>query len=103
LYVTDNCLYITDFKPTKEEIFRSIPQIAAYGKMFMNKLDPSYFDVKCISLNHEIAVEFYPSVLENEIMVFIYKINKLSISKALPTLKTKDNLLDLYDELKKFL
>jgi hypothetical protein len=36
-------------------------------------------------------------------MLFVDKIKKLRISKGLPTLKKKDILLDLYDELKKFL
>jgi hypothetical protein len=102
LYVRGKYLYICDFKRTKEEIFRSLPQIAAYGKMILDKLKDKNLIIKCISFNHQIAVQFDPVVMGNEVMKFVENINNLRYSKSLKPLKTKDNKLDLYEELKKF-
>ncbi len=70
--------------------------------MTLGKLKAHNFIVKCISFNREIALEFDPLVMGNEIMKFVDSINKVRYSKGLEPLKTKDSTLDLYEELKKF-
>ncbi len=102
-YFDNNCLYIADFKQTIEEIYRSLPQIAAYGNLILERINNIDIDVKCISFNHEMALEFPPDILRNEILNFVIKTNNLRKTYKLPPIKTRDNRDDLEKEIKKFI
>lgn len=102
-YFDKNCLYITDFKQTIEEIYRSLSQVAAYGNLTLERLSDRDFDVKSISFNHEIALEFPPDILGDEILNFVVQTNNIRKTYELLALKTRDNMNYLEKEIKKFI
>ncbi len=103
MLIEGNCLYIVDLKSTKEEIFRSLPQITAYGKMILNKIKVYNLNVKCISFNQEVAIEFDPSLMAIKIINFVDNINKIRKINGLEPLKTKGSSREFDKELLRFL
>ncbi len=103
LIVKDNTIYVGDYKLDREEIFRALPQICAYGLMLKDRLSDIdlnlRFQVKCFGFSKDEAWVFDPDILNDYILNFILNTNLDRKNKSLPLLSTLD-FEDLYDTLK---
>lgn len=101
LAVIDNTLIIADYKPTENEVLRSIPQILAYAYMIKQRLGLGGFkNILCVGFTNDIAWSFNPSILEAEVLDFINYTN-LSRKSPLYSKKNKGNAVsDLFSAVK---
>ena len=81
-----NIIYVADYKPIRDEVFRFLPQIAAYGLMtykllnviicsdFINSIENlSDIKIRCVSFTRNKAWVFNQDILGNEILSFVKK------------------------------
>jgi hypothetical protein len=80
IYIIGNTLYIAEYKPIINKIYKNLPQIMGYGILVRDCLkdfvDKHSFNIKCIGFNRKIACEFNPDNLKHEIIKFIKILNK---------------------------
>ena len=85
LLFIDDTIVIADYKPDEVEIFKSLPQIAAYGIMLAKRLGElgyrNEMNVKCVGFNKDVAWEFDPDIIKSEIPKFIEYEKKISKRK----------------------
>lgn len=97
----NDTLIIADYKQDENEIFRSIPQICAYGIIIREMLkeygDISNVKICCVGFSNKVAWVFNPDILKKEILIFIQNVN----SKRNIPLLTKDKNMDLFDAMQK--
>ena len=88
LAVIGNTLVIADYKPTENEVLRSVPQILAYAYMLKQRLGLKGFkNVVCVGFTKDIAWSFNPSILETEVLDFI---NYANFSRKTPLYSKKN-------------
>ena len=76
LAISNDTLIVADYKPTENEIFKSIPQICAYAYMIKQRLGfPTFTKILCVGFSKDVAWSFDPNILEKEILQFIKFIN----------------------------
>ncbi len=102
IMVKGDSLIICDYKKDIYEIYKSIPQIAAYGIMIKERIksscDLNEIKVKCLSFSSQTAIEFDPEIIKTEIKEFIClwekKKNKPMVIKG-----SSRNLIDYIEKL----
>lgn len=68
LAISNDTLIVADYKPTENEIFKSIPQICAYAYMIKQRLGFHIFTkILCVGFSKYVAWSFDPNILEKEI------------------------------------
>jgi len=88
LAVLGDTLVIADYKPTEDEVLRSIPQILAYAYMIKERLGLKNFkNVLCVGFTKDVAWSFNPSILEAEVLDFI---NHMNLSRKSPLYSKKN-------------
>ena len=109
LFVVDkNILKVVDFKRNKNQVFRSLPQVSAYGYILKEFYQQNYFlkkfDIKCVSFTPKFAWEFDPDILENEILNFISSLNKMRENRleSMPMYRGAERT-DLYNDIRNLL
>lgn len=102
IMVKGDSLIICDYKKDIYEIYKSIPQIAAYGIMVKERIKSSCnlneIKVKCLIFSSQTAIEFDPEIIKTEIKEFIClwgrKKNKPMVIKG-----SSRNLIDYIEKL----
>ena len=117
LSVKRNTIYMADYKPSWGEVFRFLPQIAAYGLMtykllnviicsdFINSIENlSDIKIRCVSFTRNKAWVFNQDILGNEILSFVKKLNNIRIEPLMSVrLKGVDSPTPLYEDILKLL
>ena len=102
-FFNNNYLIVADYKPEEKEIFRSLPQICAYGILLRETLrlygNISNLQIKCVGFSNKVAWEFSPEKIKYDIVNFIKMVN----SSRKDPLFTKDNRSQLLDEFLKLI
>ncbi len=74
----NDCIYIIDYKPEIEiiDMFKSLPQIIAYGFLMKNTLLLNDLKIKCISYNEKESWEYDPFNLFSYIQKFFERLGR---------------------------
>ncbi len=108
IYVLENTLFIAEYKPSINQIYKSLPQFMGYGILMQECLkefgDINSYNIKCIGFSSKFACEFNPDNLKCEITKFIEILNKKR-SKPLKSQKLSKNSkkTDLLEDLRKLI
>lgn len=117
LSVKGNIIYVADYKPIRDEVFRFLPQIAAYGLMtykllnviicsdFVDTIENlSEIKIKCVSFTRNKAWGFNHDILGNEILSFVKKLNTIRDEPLMSIrLKGVDNPTPLLEDILRIL
>ncbi len=76
----ENIIFVSDYKTSKEEMIRSLPQISTYGLLLKHNLlginNSFNFEIKCITFSKDLAFIYNPNILQSEILNFIKLMNE---------------------------
>lgn len=108
IYVLGNTLFIAEYKPSINKIYKSLPQFMGYGILVQECLkefgDINSFNIRCIGFSSKFACEFNPDNLKCEMTKFIELLNKKR-GKPLKSQKLSKNSkrTDLLEDLRKLI
>jgi len=108
IYVLESTLFIAEYKPSINKIYKSLPQFMGYGILLQECLkefgDINSFNIKCIGFSSKFACEFNPDNLKCEMTKFIEILNKKR-GKPLKSQKLSKNSkrTDLLEDLRKLI
>ena len=100
LAVIDSTLVIADYKPTKTEIIKSIPQICAYAYMAKQRLEIKDFsNIICVGFSKNITWSLPPQILGEKILTFIEELNAQRVDSLKSKRNKRKNITELQNDI----